>query len=264
MVTTILFVLGLCLGSFINALVWRLQNKRDWVHERSECVDCRHKLSAKDLIPVISWLVLRGKCRYCKKPISTQYPIVELVTAGLFTVSYVAWPKPLTTFLLFKLVMWLLLLVVLTALSVYDLRTMLLPDKLVSFAAVLTIVYVLGSVIILNDKFVVMRDAFFGLIAFGGLFYLLFQVSKGKWIGGGDVKLGFVLGAWLGNPFLSLLAIFAASLLGTIIVAGTSVFKKIELNAKLPFGPLLIAGTIIVTLYGSQIIDKYLWYVLGA
>ncbi len=87
----LLFVCGLVLGSFVNALVWRIREKRTWVNDRSECVHCHHKLAPLDLIPVVSWLFLRGVCRYCKKPISIQYPLVELATGALFVLSYLLW-----------------------------------------------------------------------------------------------------------------------------------------------------------------------------
>src|SRR5580700_9634934 len=113
MIIVVLAVLGLCLGSFVNALVWRLheqsnpkqktKNKKQKAKQlsanelsilrgRSMCPDCHHQLAAKDLVPVISWLDLRGKCRYCHRPISIQYPLVELATAGLFVFSYFFWP----------------------------------------------------------------------------------------------------------------------------------------------------------------------------
>src|SRR5438105_4077844 len=88
----ILAGLGLAFGSFINALVWRIHEKKDWVRQRSQCPHCGHKLAAKDLVPVISWLALRGRCRYCGKPISLQYPLVELAMAAVFISSYYFWP----------------------------------------------------------------------------------------------------------------------------------------------------------------------------
>src|SRR3954465_436221 len=107
MIIAVLVVLGLCLGSFVNALVWRLHEQEEGgskkaaakklsiIKGRSMCPHCKHALKPIDLIPVISWLSLRGKCRYCSKPISIQYPIVELSTALLFVVSYIWWPEPL-------------------------------------------------------------------------------------------------------------------------------------------------------------------------
>ena len=86
-----LFILGLIFGSFINALVWRIKNKKDWVKDRSICINCKHELQARYLVPVFSWLWLKGKCAYCKKPISWHYPAIEVFTGIVFAVSYAAW-----------------------------------------------------------------------------------------------------------------------------------------------------------------------------
>ena len=116
MISAFLIVLGLALGSFVNALVWRLHKRRDWVRERSECVHCQYVLGAKDLIPVLSYLWLRGKCRYCGKPIEDK-PWTELAMSALLFVSYLHWPYDLDIVGWLGFVVWTLLLVVLLALS---------------------------------------------------------------------------------------------------------------------------------------------------
>ena len=121
---------GLVIGSAINAVVWRLYVGRSWAKGRSECPDCHHKLAAKDLVPVLSWVSLRGKCRYCKKSIHYQYPLVELFTAGLFALS--AWRlMPVGTWGYGLFIGWLGLLIGFIILAVYDARWMILPDKVV-------------------------------------------------------------------------------------------------------------------------------------
>src|SRR5476651_645529 len=136
MIIVVLVVFGLCLGSFVNALVWRLheQDKKQAknlsiLNGRSMCPNCKHELAAKDLVPVLSWLSLRGKCRYCGKPISVQYPLVEMVTSGLFVASYLWWPEVLHGAQVAAFGLWLALLVGLMALLVYDLRWFLLPNR---------------------------------------------------------------------------------------------------------------------------------------
>src|SRR4051812_40657220 len=124
-----LFTLGLCLGSFINALIWRLHENKDWVKGRSQCPNCGHVLAAKDLIPVLSWLALRGRCRYCGRTISKQYPVVELLTGVAFAASYLYWPETLSeSGQKLLLITWLTSLVGLMALLVYDFKWMLLPN----------------------------------------------------------------------------------------------------------------------------------------
>src|SRR5579859_6630448 len=127
MIVVLLIVLGLCFGSFVNALVWRLHEHRNFVNERSECTHCHHVLAPKDLVPVVSWLLLRGKCRYCRKPIQDT-PVAELLVPALWVVSYVYWPHALYSSLgLFTFVAWLLFVVGFVALAIYDFKWFLLP-----------------------------------------------------------------------------------------------------------------------------------------
>lgn len=274
MIIVVLVVLGLCFGSFINALVWRIHKQSKAKSKkkaseysiskgRSQCVHCGHVLAAKDLLPVISWLSLRGKCRYCSKKISWQYPLVEALTAALFVASYIWWPTSLESGLqIASFVTWLVALVGLVALCVYDLRWMILPNRIVfpmgalaAFSAVLTIV----------DKGTKQSvvEVVSSVLIGGGLFYLLFQISKGKWIGGGDVKLGFVLGALIALPAQAALMLFIASMLGTIVSLPMVINKKLTPSTRVPFGPFLIAATIIVKLFGASILDWYLHTFVG-
>jgi len=252
-----LVVLGLCLGSFVNAFVWRLHEGRDWVKERSECVHCHHELAAKDLVPVLSWVWLRGKCRYCHKPISAQYPIVEASTALLFVLSYHYWPYVIHGAQIAAFSLWLAILLGLIALFVYDVRWMLLPNKLVFPLTALAAIMQL--IIVLNDwqgwgKLLSIAVA---VLIGGGIFYVLFQVSNGRWIGGGDVKLGFLLGLLVATPAKSLLVIFLAGLLGSLVTLPLVISKKLGRTSTIPFGPFLIVAGIIAVLFGNQIIDWY-------
>ncbi len=221
------------------------------------CVHCRHELQVLDLIPLFSWLMLKGKCRYCHKPISWQYPLVEAVTAGLFVGSYIFWPHELSGWGLASFALWLVLLVGLVALTVYDLRWMLLPNRIlfplygVAAAYVLTM---LASEPSLDSLIGYMGGVLIG----GGVFYLLFQVSGGKWIGGGDVKLGFLLGAVVGSTALALMFLFIGSFLGALVSVPLLLSGKVKRNSRIPFGPFLIASAIIVVLFGSDLVDLYL------
>jgi prepilin signal peptidase PulO-like enzyme (type II secretory pathway) len=276
MIIAVLLVFGLCLGSFVNALVWRLHEQEEVKgkkpkvkHEglsilkgRSMCPHCRHELAAKDLIPVLSWLSLKGRCRYCHKAISWQYPLVELLGALLFVFSYLYWPfvsvagvwngQAVTLF-----VFWLIFLVGFMALVVYDLKWFLLPDKIVYPLLSLAVLQVLLLITVFHGGMPAFREAFFGFAVGGGIFYLLFQVSDGKWIGGGDVKLGALLGLILGAPAESFLVLFLASLLGTLASLPLLVTGKANRRTRLPFGPFLIVACIIVYLFGSSLIGWY-------
>jgi prepilin signal peptidase PulO-like enzyme (type II secretory pathway) len=271
MVIIILIILGLSFGSFVNALVWRMyqqalpKKKRvasdtelSIAKGRSMCPHCKHTLAWYDLLPIISWLGLRGKCRYCQGSISWQYPLVELITATMFVLSYVFWGEDLSSWSSYALfAVWLAALVAFMALIVYDVRWMLLPNKIVfpllGLGIISAIIRALGSDA--PVRAVVM--ALGGLAVAGGIFYVLFQISNGAWIGGGDVKLGFAIGLLLGSPLLAFLMLFVASLLGLLVASPSIALKKSKLSSKIPFGPFLIASTIFVMLFGQQIIDWY-------
>lgn len=271
MFIVILIVFGLAFGSFINALVWRVHEqsrpKKKRVASDSElsiyrgrsmCPHCQHTLAWYDLLPVVSWALLRGKCRYCHKPISAQYPIVELTTAGLFTASYVFWPFALVgavSYLLFGL--WLVCLVMLVALAVYDLRWMLLPNRIVFPLTAVSVVYAGLSAVVADDPKQSILLSVVSLLIAGGIFYVLFQISAGKWIGGGDVKIGFALGLLLGLPQFAFLMLFLASIIGIVFSLPTIIFKKVGLKGQIPFGPALIVATVVVKLFGASIITWY-------
>jgi leader peptidase (prepilin peptidase)/N-methyltransferase len=262
-----LIVLGLCLGSFVNALTWRLreqsktkskkQRKRlSVLSGRSMCPNCHHKLAAKDLIPVASWLTLKGKCHYCSKPISAQYPLVELATAGLFVFSYYFWPLNLHDVGLFEFVIWLGFLIGFMALVIFDLRWFLLPDKIIYPLIVLALLQ-LVAVSIWDKDSGLLLGALWGVLMLGGLFYILFQVSNGRWIGGGDVKLGALLGIIVGGPLNSILLLLMASLSGTVIALPLIIRGKAKANSKVPFGPFLILAVIITQLFDTAIVHWY-------
>lgn len=281
MIIVFLAVVGLCLGSFVNALVWRVREQAKQTGRAAEkakkkkidaaayakrlsittgksmCPHCRHELTAKDLVPVLSWLSLGGKCRYCGKSISKQYPLVELATALLFVASYIWWPADLHGFQIGVFVWWLLLLVGLMALTVYDLRWLLLPNRILYPSAVAAFIMTLITIINADNPAMALLNAVLAVAVGGGVFYLLFQISQGKWIGGGDVKLGWLLGLVAGTPGRSVLFIFLASVLGTLVSLPLLKSNRLGRHSLIPFGPFLIAGLIITQLFGADILHWY-------
>lgn len=260
----LVFILGLAMGSFVNALVWRIYEqykgkkakKYSIIHGKSMCPHCKHKLVAKDLVPVLSWLWLRGKCRYCDKPISWQYPLVELATAGLFVFSYLFWHENLQGAEWIQFAIWLVCATGFVALAVYDLKYMILPNRIIF---PLIGIAVLGVIIETAVDFTLqpLISAGLGVAVGGGIFYLLFVVSDGAWIGGGDVKLGFLLGLLVGGPANAFLMLFIASLIGTVFTLPFLLAKRLTPKNKIPFGPFLIVGAIIAALFGETILDWY-------
>lgn len=264
MIYLILVLLGLCFGSFVNAVVWRLheqetrktKDKRlSILRGRSMCPSCKHELKAVDLFPVISWVAIGRKCRYCKKPISWQYPVVELLTAFIFVSSYIFWPGSFDSFGKIQLFMWLMFVIGFMVLFVYDLRWMILPNRVIYPMIVLGIMYVLITCLILRTTEPLMQ-AIYGILVSSGLFYGLFQISRGRWIGGGDVKLGIVIGLIIGGATQALLVLFLGSLLGSL-VSIPLLMSGVGRKKKIPFGPFLIAATIIVFLFGFSITAWY-------
>jgi prepilin signal peptidase PulO-like enzyme (type II secretory pathway) len=267
MIILIITIVGLCLGSFINALEWRLHHnsnpkiskkaKLSIFNGRSICPNCKHVLGPLDLIPVFSWLALRAKCHYCHKPISAQYPLVELTTAILMLFSYLAWPYGFKAGGVVLFVTWLLMLTGLVALLAYDIKYYLLPNIIVYLLILLAIIGVVTRLIFYHKGSNFLFGELWGLVFSAGLFYLIYQVSNGRWIGGGDVKLAVVIGLLLGGPSRAILAIFMASLIGTLICLPLLMTGKLKRTSLVPFGPFLIAATIISYLVGGHILDWY-------
>lgn len=283
-----LAVAGFCLGSFVNAFVWRhyeterlreelqeIAGKQGNAHAakrrqlearrrelsivkgRSQCTHCGHALSARDLIPVVSYLQLRGRCRYCGKKIDDS-PLAELLTPLLFVLSYVFWPADLQGTQVVIFGFWLLFVVGFVALALYDRRWFLLPHSIVLPLIGLAAVRVAVLAIIGPDGLTIAMQAVLAGLVIGGLFYLLYRVSNEKWIGGGDVTLGFLLGLLVSTPPRALLLIFIASLLGTLVALPMLAMGRAAKDTRLPFGPFLLLAGVIVTLFGQIIID---WYV---
>lgn len=256
MVIAVLILLGLVLGSFVNAFVWRLHEKKNWVSDRSECDHCHHRLGTFDLIPVVSWVILRGKCRYCGQPIHDS-PLTELVLPALFVASYLWWPQPVQGEGLLAFACWLVFLVGFVILAVYDIRWFLLPNKVV-FPLISLAVLQSGLQFTLFDGSI--RDllgSVLGVLIISGSFYVLFTLSKGTWIGFGDVKLGIVLGILAGGPLPAVLLLFIASVLGMLVSLPMVLAGKAGRKSHIPFGPFLLAAMIIVQLFGSAIIAWY-------
>jgi prepilin signal peptidase PulO-like enzyme (type II secretory pathway) len=260
LISVYLAVLGLIFGSFANAAVWRLKKKKDIVKDRSECIHCHHKLSWMDLIPVLSWVLLRGKCRYCKKNISPQYPLVELAVAAYFVGSFLFWPTDLSLwYYQAQFILWLIYGVGLAVLFVYDLRWFLLPDRVVYPLIGLGLIDALIRVSVIDQGGVgaAVVDLVLSVLAIGGFYGALYFISKGRWIGFGDVKLGVFMGLVLGWE-QAIVAIMVANVVGFLVILPGLLTKKLSSTSRVPFGPYLIIGFIAAGLFGHALIDWYL------
>ncbi|MBW4061308.1 prepilin peptidase [Candidatus Saccharibacteria bacterium] len=256
LLTIYLGFVGLVIGSAINAIVWRLYVGRKWSKGRSMCPECKHVLAPKDLIPIVSWLTLGGKCRYCRAPIKDS-PIVEAITAVLFALSmYVL--APVTPIGYIVLGLWLLLLTLLIILAVYDKRWMLLPDKImlpaIGVAGVLVLVRALSV-----HSWLAARGPLLAALLFGGMFFAIVAISKGRAMGGGDIKFVFLMGLVLGlrGTLLGLLIAFDVA---AVVAVALIVLKRRGRRDQIAFGPFLAGATVATYLYGAHVIHWYLTY----
>jgi prepilin signal peptidase PulO-like enzyme (type II secretory pathway) len=240
------FVFGLVVGSFLNCVIYRLNTGESFLRGRSFCPYCKHILSWKDLIPIFSFLILKGKCRYCGKKISFQYPLVEISTGILFVLIFSQTISDLRL-TIYELIISCFLIVI----FVYDLKHYLIPDQVIYPAIIISLIFSF-----LNSKFQILNSIY---SAFGAsLFFLsIYLISKGKWLGFGDVKLAFFMGLFLGFPKI-LPALFLSFFLGAIIGIGLILAKKKTLKSEVPFAPFLVAGTFIALFFGERLIFWYL------
>ncbi len=244
------FVLGLVVGSFLNCFVYRLE-KKESIKGRSFCPNCRHQLSWHDLFPIFSFLFLMGKCRHCKKKISWQYPAVEVATAMIFLLifSALSGPAPVWNFLGLAFLFYIASSLVI--IFIYDLKHYIIPDRVLFPAIIITIIYRL------LENFPLFLNYFWAVAVASGFFLFIFLISRGRWMGFGDVKLAVLMGLLLGLPNV-LVALFLAFFFGAVIGVILMVRGKKKLKSEIPFGPFLILGTFITLLWGNLIVAWYL------
>ena len=237
------FILGLVIGSFLNVCIFRLPRRESVVFPPSHCPLCQTKLIPRDLLPLFSYLWLKGRCRYCQGRISWRYPAVELLTGLLFMVLYVHFGLNLW------LVKYLILTVLLIVISFIDLEHYLIPDQL--------ILLMLGTGILLNffTRELPIISILWGVLVPAGLLFLLATLSKDG-MGGGDVKLAGAAGFFLGWP-QSLLALFLASFLGSIFGLILLTFHLKKRKDPLPFAPFLSGGIILTVFFGQALLKWY-------
>ncbi len=230
----IAFILGAIIGSFLNCVIYRMEVKKSFIKGRSFCPHCKKELQWYDLIPILSFLFLGGKCRYCKKDISIQYPLVELGTGLVFLLLSIT-EMALLPFLVFPL---------LIVIFIYDLKHFIIPDSVIFPLIILSFFIHLKGDFILSGFFA------------GFFFFLFWLLSKGKWMGFGDVKLALFMGFFLGFPNI-IVAMFTAFCSGAVIGLFLILFKNKKLRSEVPFAPFLIFGTFIGFFFGSYLVNFY-------
>ena len=250
----LIFIFGLSIGSFLNCVVYRLEKNQSFLKGRSYCPKCKHNLNWKDLIPVFSFLFFKGKCKYCHKSISIQYPMVEILTGLVFLLifnfSRQGGIPPSGT--MFNLLFLLIVSSFLITIFIYDLKHYIIPDKVLFPAILITLVFNFS-----RQGGIPPSGTILSALIASGFFLIIFLISQGHWMGFGDVKLAFFMGLFLGYPNI-LVALFLAFFLGAIIGVGLIIFGNKKLKSEVPFGPFLITGTFLALLWGQEIMN---WYI---
>jgi len=246
------FIIGLIIGSFLNSVIWRSSVNKSVAKGRSICPKCKHKLVTKDLVPLFSFLFLRAKCRYCKKPISWQYPLVELATGLVFVL--------ILNFYFSNLILASFLIIIscfLIIIFVYDLKHYLILDQILWPAVALSAIFRVVEIAFINKNYFQFLDYTLAIAIGAGFFGILYLFSKGKWIGFGDIKLAILLGLILGWPNI-IVGLFLSYLIGAIIGTSLIFLRKKKAKSEVPFAPFLITGTFLALFLGQTIINWYL------
>jgi prepilin signal peptidase PulO-like enzyme (type II secretory pathway) len=245
-----IFLIGLAIGSFFNVVIFRFNTNESFVKGRSRCLNCGSNIKWFDMIPVISYFLLKRRCRKCQVKISPLYPLVEFLTALIlllwyFNIRSLSLPDIINVFiiLIFVLIFFL------------DFHYFIIPDKILALLVVLLIIL---KTIATNVNFYQLLISTIGLTSF---FVIIFLVSKGKWIGLGDIKLIFIIGFLLGYPasFLCVLgAVWVAAVFSIILL----IFKRANLKTEIPFGAFLSIFTIIFLIYNNELqkISEYFYW----
>ena len=270
------FIFGACWGSFLNCLIYRISQGNKLNRGRSFCPKCHRRLGPRDLIPIFSFIFLKRRCRYCHQKISWQYLLVEIAAGLLFVLIF--WHLGFGFDLAFgiwalDLIYFWFIVSCLIVIFIYDLRHYIIPDWAIYPAIGAVIIYKLFSALDFGhwDLFRIsdlgfriletLKMPIVAAISAGAFFFLIWLVSRGRWLGFGDVKLAFFMGIFLGFPNI-LVALFSAFLIGSATGLTLIALKKKKMKSEVPFGPFLVIGTFIGLFWGQNIINWYLNFLL--
>lgn len=276
----VLFIFGAMMGSFIVASVWRLRaeqlleqkNSSDPDYQvlieknhlakgkasqdHSRCLHCSYRLRFYDLIPILSWLSLAGKCRKCRKPIGVLEFLSELCLGLTFGLSYLFWPFGYSLEALILLGIWLMFLSLASLLFIYDLKWMELPSSLLYVLIILALLFASFRHLFVSDFSGEIFGAYAVSIAIlAGIYWLMSTLSRERLVGAGDAYIGLALALVLFDWRLSALALFLANLIGTVLALPSLLKKERTLSARLPLGPLLFLGALISFFFGQNILQ---------
>lgn len=245
----VLFIIGTIFGSFTNVIIYRIPLKISLLQPPSTCPECGHRLSWYENVPLISYLLLRGKCQACSKHISVSYALIELLMGLLFIFIY-PYTQNIYHFIYFSF-----LIIMFISIGIIDYKHFIIPDKLIVTTAIVSILYYSYS-----QEFRILDNFLSAAILFVSLYLLRivsFKMFKKESLGMGDVKLGALIGFLMGWK-AALLAIFFGFNLAAIVLSGLFIFRVINRNSYIPFGPFMLGGMFVYLFWGSWIIN---WYI---
>lgn len=282
MINLLIFLLGISVGSFLNVLIDRIPQGKSFLKGRSHCDFCHKTLAWSDLVPIVSFLLLQGKCRNCHKKLFFQYPIIELTTGLLFVLTYNIFQSNGTLFLTSNLI----LVSGLIVLSVMDLKYGILADEIIFSLIVISVTILIYQYMIIpvvchltnlqiittgtypstlcnfkSDGYIsfapiIIIQRLLVAVLTSAFFLILAVATKGKGMGGGDIKLAFVMGLILGFPNI-IIALYMAFISGGAVACILLILKKKHFGQTIPFGPFLALATIITIFFGDKI---WFWY----
>lgn len=239
----IVFVIGILTGSFLNICISRIPQKESTALHPSHCTACGRQLTAADLIPVLSYMFLGGKCRYCKAPISVRYPFTELLSGILFLLLFYKYNLSLL-FLKYTIITCILIVI-----AVIDFNTREIPDGLLIFGVITAVIF------IYVDSSITIVNALIGFAA-GFCIFLAIALASGA-MGGGDIKLMAFLGLAVGWRNILLVSLFSF-IIGSVISLLLIIFKIKGRKDYIPFAPFILSAYVIIVLWGDRILDMYL------
>ncbi|MCL5795072.1 MAG: prepilin peptidase [Patescibacteria group bacterium] len=246
----ILFIIGLIVGSFLNSVIYRLDDLKTIVTHRSHCPKCQKKLNWYELIPLASFVIQSGRCRSCNEKISWQYPIVELVTGLLFLFIYLKFGISFYSILL------LLLSCFLIVIFVYDLYHMLIPMEMV-WPAIIIAILLNCYIAVISGNLMPIWYSLLGAVAAGGFIGLIVLLTRSKGMGAGDIYLAIIAGLVCLWPAI-LINLFSAFVIGSVVGICLIIAGKKRLKSAIAFGPYLILGLYITIFWGDKILNWYL------
>jgi leader peptidase (prepilin peptidase)/N-methyltransferase len=247
----LIFILGLIVGSFSNVCIYRIPKNESIIYPASHCPKCRSNISPKDNIPLLSYILLKGRCRNCKSKISIQYPIVELLTGLIYLIIYQTYGLSVQTLI------YIILSSALIIIAFIDLNEQIVPD-VISLPGI-----VIGFIISFFVPYISFINSALGVLVGGGIILIIGMagsvIFKKEAMGGGDVKLAAMIGAFLGWRYI-IISLFLGFFLGALAGIFLIMSKIKSREDTVPFGPFIVLGSFITLLWGEKIISWYIGF----